>query len=131
MRDLRKPEKAEFGFETSKGYMAAIIVLFHILPLMAAICGMTDELMPILLMLVNPMIVFIVCAVFGTKQGFTWKMPLFCAVVFLPSVMMYYMDFNAVEDLMYTVQTTLIYTIVYFVFSLIATAAGGLFKKWL
>lgn len=131
MRDLRKPQKAEFGFETSKGYMATLIALFHILPLITAIAGISNELMPILLMMLNPMIVFIVCIVFGVKQGFTWKMPFFTAIVFAPSVMMYYMDFKTPEDIMYTVQTTLIYTIVYFIFSLIATFAGGIFKKWL
>lgn len=131
MRDLRKPEKPEFGFETSKGYIATLIALFHIIPLISAIAGVSDELMPILLMLLNPMIIFIVCIIFGAKQGFTWKMPLFTAIIFAPSVMMYYMDFNTPDDIMYTIQTTLIYTIVYFIFSLIATAAGGIFKRWL
>ena len=131
MRKLGKPEKAEFGFEPSKGYMATIIALFHIVPLVAVMGNVALSMMPVLCMIVNPMVIFIVCVVFGVKQGFTWKMPLFVAVVFAPSVFMYYMDMQTPEDMMYAIQTTLIFMIVYFIFSLIATAVGGLFKKWL
>ncbi len=131
MKKLGKPEKTEFGFETSKGYMAAIIALFHIVPLIAVMGNSALSLMPVLCMIVNPMIIFIVCIVFGVKQGFTWKMPLFVAVVFAPSVFMYYMDMQTPEDMMYAIQTTLIFIIVYFIFSLIATAVGALFRKWL
>lgn len=111
--------------------MAAIIVLFHIVPLLAVMTGMSFELMSILFMIVNPMAVFIICGMFGVKQGFTMKLPLFTAVVFAPSVIMYYMEIATPEDVVNVVRTTLIYTIVYFIFAVISDALGAFVKKML
>ena len=120
-----------FGFDTSKGYMAAFIVLFHIVPLITVFTHSSFELMAVLFMIVNPMAIFILSAIFGVKQGFTWKLPLFVAGVFAPSVIMYYKDFNTPEDIINAVRTILIYSIVYFIFSLISEALGGLIRRWL
>lgn len=127
----KKLDTASFGFETAKGYMAAFIALFHIVPLATVFTSSSFELMSILFMIVNPMIVFILSAVFGVKQGFSWKLPLFVAGVFAPSVIMYYMDFNTPEDIINAVRTILIYAIVYFIFSFIANIIGAVIKRWL
>lgn len=111
--------------------MAAIIALFHIVPLLTVFSGSPFELMAVLFMIVNPMAVFILCAVFGVKQGFSWKLPLFVAGVFVPSVFMYYMDYTSPADLVNAVRTALIYGIVYLIFAFIAVAVGALIRRWL
>jgi hypothetical protein len=128
---LKKIDLGNFGFETSKGYMAAFIVLFHIVPLMTVFTKSSFELMSVLFMIVNPMAVFILSMFFGIKQGFSWKLPLFAALVFAPSVIMYYTDMQTPENIIQAVRTTVIFMIVYLIFSFIACAIGALIKRWL
>lgn len=121
-----------FGFETAKGYIFADLIAFHIVPLMFIIMGMEMlYAMPMMLMTANPVFVVIVSLIYGMRQGFTWKFPVFTAVIFAPSIIMYYMPLTTSEEIMYAILSTTIYTLVYLIFSFIAIAVGGWLKKYL
>lgn len=127
-----KKDTVPFSLETSKGYMISIIILFHIVPLICVFLGeYGDAILASLLMLINPFAIFIINLVFGLKQGFSWKLPLFTIAIFAPSIIMYYNSITTPEEITQAIMTTVIFIIVYFIFSLIAMWIGKWLKKYL
>jgi hypothetical protein len=126
MNKLEKPMN-DIGFSSSKSYIMADLVAFHIVPLLFLMIkmDMISVGMMILLMTLNPLYVVIIGLVRGWRRGFGWKLPLLTGVIFAPSPLMYYMPLGTPEELMSAVMTAIIFTLVYWIFSFGATALGA------
>ena len=115
--------KTDFSFYESKIYIIATIIMFHIVPLVFVMMGENGQLLLLqfFLMMLNPMFIY------GIKQGFNFKFPLFMAIISMVSIPMYY-QFDAAANMM---MTTIIMCIVYAIFSFAATVIGAFVKRLL
>ena len=125
-KNRRKPlkkepviSKTDFSFYESKIYIIATIIMFHIVPLVFVMMGENGQLLLLqfFLMMLNPMFIALSGLIYGIKQGFNFKFPLFMAIISMVSIPMYY-QFDAAANMM---MTTIIMCIVYAIFSFAAT----------
>ena len=130
-KNRRKPlkkepviSKTDFSFYESKIYIIATIIMFHIVPLVFVMMGENGQLLLLqfFLMMLNPMFIALSGLIYGIKQGFNFKFPLF-----MVSIPMYY-QFDAAANMM---MTTIIMCIVYAIFSFAATVIGAFVKRLL
>ena len=118
--------KTDFSFYESKIYIIATIIMFHIVPLVFVMMGENGQLLLLqfFLMMLNPMFIALSGLIYGIKQGFNFKFPLFMAIISMVSIPMYY-QFDAAANMM---MTTIIMCIVYAIFSFAATVIGAFVK---
>lgn len=131
-RSLKKEPvipKTDFSFYESKVYIIATIIMFHIVPLVFVMMGENGQLLLLqfFLMMLNPMFIALSGLIYGIKQGFNFRFPLFMAIIAMVSIPMYY-QFETAE---YVVMTATIMCIVYTIFSFVATIIGAFVKKLL
>ena len=71
--------KTDFSFYESKIYIIATIIMFHIVPLVFVIMGENGQLLLLqfFLMMLNPMFIALSGLIYGIKQGFNFKFPLY------------------------------------------------------
>ena len=110
-------------------YIIATIIMFHIVPLVFVMMGENGQLLLLqfFLMMLNPMFIALSGLIYGIKQGFNFKFPLFMAIISMVSIPMYY-QFDAAANMM---MTTIIMCIVYAIFSFAATVIGAFVKRLL
>ncbi len=102
--DNRIIPRAVFSQQTVKWYVLALILLFHIMPLLLLACGKTgiqimDNLLSVYL---NPMIVFAVMLIYGVREGWSLKMCLIATILSSISMLMYYSsEFDPEKGLLY------------------------------
>ncbi len=101
--------------------------MFHIVPLVFVMMGENGQLLLLqfFLMMLNPMFIALSGLIYGIKQGFNFKFPLFMAIISMVSIPMYY-QFDAAANMM---MTTIIMCIVYAIFSFAATVIGAFVKR--
>lgn len=129
---LKQKKSDNFNFATARSYIFATLIAFHIAPLVLMAMKMNMLVaMTMMCMTVYPSFVAILSFIYGLKIGFSWKYPLFVAVIFAPSLLMYYMPLTTPDEIMHALLATMIYTIVYAVFSFIATICGGYLKRYI
>ena len=117
--------KTDFSFYESKIYIIATIIMFHIVPLVFVMMGENGQLL--LLQFFLMMFIALSGLIYGIKQGFNFKFPLFMAIISMVSIPMYY-QFDAAANMM---MTTIIMCIVYAIFSFAATVIGAFVKRLL
>lgn len=95
--------KTDFSFYESKIYIIATIIMFHIVPLVFVMMGENGQLLLLqfFLMMLNPMFIALSGLIYGIKQGFNFKFPLFMAIISMVSIPMYY-QFDAAANMMMT-----------------------------
>lgn len=125
--------RESFAFETSKWFLAAIIVAFHIMPLIFLAFGDTGRqlLNTICMLYLNPILIFVIMLLYGVRLGFNFKMPVICALLEAASIAMYYTSTAQEDYIFYTIQSTVVMFIVYGVISYISTAIGAFIKHYL
>lgn len=133
LKDSSMIARSEFAFETSKWFLAAVIVAFHILPLAFLVFGETGRqaLNTICMLYLNPILIFVIMLLYGVRIGFNFKMPIVCALIEAASIAMYYTSTAQEDYLFYTIQSTIVMFIVYAVISYISTAIGAFIKHYL
>ncbi len=121
--------RGKFTIDDSKLFVIALIVMFHIAPLLFVFMGENGQLllMTYFLVQLNPLFIAVTGLIYGVKKGFNMKFPIIMAVFAAVSVPMYY-QFDSAQ---YMTQTIIIETIVYVIFSYLATAVGAFVKRWL
>ena len=91
-------------------YVMALIVGFYALPLF--------PIQPALLVLLAfPALVFVCSIVYGIRQGFDIWLPVIAAILFVPTIFLFYNE------------TAWIYVIIYAVTSFVGCGVGRLFHK--
>lgn len=121
--------RGKFTIDDSKLFVIALIVMFHIAPLLFVFMGENGQLllMTYFLVQLNPLFIAVTGLIYGVKKGFNMKFPIIMAVFAAVSVPMYY-QFDSAQ---YMTQTIIIEAIVYVIFSYLATAVGAFVKRWL
>lgn len=118
--------KEKFSMETSKMYVAAGIICFHILPLAFIFMGEAGQqiLMTVFLATLNPLMIFCICLFHAFRLGFCFKFPLIMTVLSAMSVVMYhdYLDGGVL-------MAGMVFFIVYAVLCFVAELFGGFLKK--
>ncbi|MGN1116376.1 MAG: hypothetical protein ACI4TH_07405 [Candidatus Ornithomonoglobus sp.] len=127
--------RGDFKAETAKGYIIAVIIAFHILPLCFVVFGeIGKQLLTLYCMtIINPVMIFVIMLLYGVRVGFNCKMPILCTFVSAISIMMYY-DFgsNAAEGVLYyPLVSTVVMFFVYGIFSYASNLIGAFIKHFL
>ena len=94
-------------------YMIILIFNFYLLPLLATNTGMAMLIM----LCIIPIITFCCSVAYGVRQGFNLYLPVTVALLFTPTIFIYYN------------YTAWVYIIVYALNSLVGTGIGRLFYK--
>ncbi|MCD8390438.1 MAG: hypothetical protein LUD03_01170 [Firmicutes bacterium] len=129
-------KRGEFSLETAKMYIAATIVVFHIIPLIFVFMGDTgiQILINIFLFTINIIAIFAIGLFYGVRIGFNFKFPLVMTVISILSYFFYYSSTSTTIDIgTYAVNyiaTGMIVLIVYAVFSYVSTIIGGWLKRF-
>ena len=129
--DLNKRDRliecCDFSFEDSKLYIAALIFLFHIVPLAFIVGGDMGQkvLNTYGMVMFNPIIIATSMLIYGIKQGFNSKMPLICMLLSVISLPMYY----SFANLAYMLMSIIIFIIVYGLYAFGAVWIGALIKQ--
>ena len=134
MRELKKlndPKKRKYRFnlEDAKPYLITVLIAFHILPLFFVFMGEggADILQNTMMLILNPILIFVIGILYVVRYGFEWKFPLIMAALSTLSIFMYY----SFLDGMYMVQAIIICGIVYLVFSYASTLVGKVIRHFL
>lgn len=127
--------RGDFRVEKAKGYIMAVIIAFHILPLCFVAFGETGKQLLTLycMTIINPLMIFAIMMLYGVRVGFNFKMPLLCTLISAISIMMYY-DFgsNAAEGILYyPLVSTAVMFFVYGIFSYASNLIGAFIKHFL
>lgn len=139
-------EHGKFTIDSAKMYLIALLICFHIVPLIFVIVGdMGRQILTNMFMLVlNPILIFVILFFYGIRLGFNFKMPLISGIITTASILMYY-DFgdvasnasqsamaSAVESMMtHAVQSAIIMFIVYTLFSYGSALIGAFVKRYI
>ena len=125
--------RAAYSAETAKYYILAVILIFHILPLVLKLCGSAGASLLNFNMriYVNPMAVLAILLIYGIKLGFNFKMPLFATLLASASTIMYYqIDVDPQQGLLfYYFQNFSLFFVLYAVMAFVGILAGSLIKK--
>ena len=121
--------RGEFGIETSKMYIVAALIMFHIIPLMFLFMGDNGKILlsTMFMFTLNPIFIFAVGFFNGIRIGFTWRFPLLLMVLSTASVLMYY-DIASAENF---VITGMICLIIYGLFSIASEVIGAYLKRYI
>ena len=125
--------RGEFSIETAKNHLIAVIICFHILPLVFLAFG--DEGRELLqtgcLVYLNPMFIFVIMLLYGVRIGFNFKMPIITTLLAAASVAMYYTKPEQADYVYYTLTSTAVMFFVYCFFSYLSTVAGAIIKHFI
>lgn len=94
-------------------YMIILILNFYLLPLLVKDTGMAMFIM----LCIIPIITFCCSVAYGVRQGFNLYLPVTVALLFAPTIFIYYN------------YTAWVYIIVYALISLVGTGIGRLFYQ--
>lgn len=94
-------------------YAVVLALAFYLLPLLIQDTGSAM----FVLLLVAPALTFIASLIFGVRQGFSVILPLLVAVLFVPTLFIFYNE------------SAWVYIIAYAVVALIGNAIGRIFYK--
>lgn len=94
-------------------YLLVVIVAFYVLPM---VIQDTGSAMAVLLVAI-PLICFAAAIVFGVRNALNWIYPLAVALLFVPTIFIYYNESAA------------FYSVVYGIISLVGNLIGKLFYK--
>ena len=94
-------------------YAIVLVVNFYVLPLLIRDTGLAMVIM----LFVIPFLTFVCAAIYGVRQGFDFLLPIVAAVLFAPSIFIFY---NA---------SAWIYIIAYAVIALAGNGIGRIFYK--
>lgn len=122
-----------FSMETAKWFVVALLVIFHILPLVFLAFGDIGRnlLSTVCMTYLNPTCIFVILLIYGVRIGFNFKMPLLTTVISAASIAMYYTDVNQDAYVYYTFVSTAVCFVVYGIFSFASTLVGGFVKHFL
>lgn len=120
---------AKFSMENAKLYLAAILICFHILPMIFVFMGPTGQsvLLNMFMFMVNPMLIFGISFFYGVRIGFEWKFPLISGILATASIVMYY-NFDSMN---YLILSAMLCAIVYTLFAYLFVLFGAFIKKLL
>lgn len=120
-------EKGKFSIETSKMYIAAALICFHILPLFFVFMGETGQniLWQVFWTLLNPILIFCICCFHACRLGFCVKFPLITGILATMSVVMYYSS----SEPSGMIAAALISIGVYMILAFGAEVVGGFLKR--
>jgi hypothetical protein len=125
----------KFSMETSKWYIVATLIAFHILPLCFVAFGEIGKnlLTMYCMTIINPIMIFTIMLLYGVRVGFNGKMPALCTVISALSIMMYYdLSFDSPEGVLYnTLLSTVVMFFVYGIFSYVSSVIGAFIKHFL
>jgi O-antigen/teichoic acid export membrane protein len=113
---MRKNNKSAYCKGFSLGLFIAIaitIISFYLFPLLIIDTGSGM----FFLLLVVPIVCFVSALVYGFFVGFKWFYPIIVAILFVPTIFIYYNS------------SAFIYIIIYAAFAFIGIGIGGLFHK--
>ena len=115
--------------ENAKLYLAAILICFHILPMIFVFMGPTGQsvLLNMFMFMVNPMLIFGISFFYGVRIGFEWKFPLISGILATASIVMYY-NFDSMN---YLILSAMLCAIVYTLFAYLFVLFGAFIKKLL
>lgn len=121
--------RGKFEMDTAKMFLAAVIICFHILPLLFVIGGDLGKqlLTQVCMVYLNPMFIFVILFLYGVRIGFNFRMPLFSGLIATLSIVMYYQF----EDSTYAAASVIIMFIVYMIFSFASSLLGAFVKRFL
>lgn len=94
-------------------YVIVLAIIFYVLPLLIKDTGIGM----LMLLLVIPLLTFICALIHGVRQGFDFLLPLATAVLFAPTIFIFY---NA---------SAWVYIIAYAVIALVGNGIGRAFHK--
>ncbi|GAA0227512.1 hypothetical protein [Metaclostridioides mangenotii] len=97
-------------------YAIIFAVLFYVLPLIAKF-NYSKELLFTFLVLVNPIACIIISMVFGYRNGFSLMYLLVLAILFFPTIFIYYNSSAAY------------YGVLYFIFNFMGIMSGSFIKR--
>ena len=100
-------------FKRMLPYILVILIAFYLLPLLMRDTGTA---MAVLLLFI-PLVCFVCSLVYGVMESFHWQYALMTAILFLPSIFLYYNSSASV------------YSVGYGVLALIGNLLGALFKR--
>ena len=122
-------KKYKFELDDAKPYIIAMLLTFHILPMIVSFFGETGQMIltNFFMMTLNPIFMFAICCFYGVRNGFEWKFPALAGLIASVSVMLYY----SYENVYYLVGTSVIYVIVYMIFAYAFTFVGSFIKRFI
>jgi hypothetical protein len=117
-----------FSIDNAKMYIAATLIMFHIIPLLFVFWGEVGRqlLLTTFMFMLNPLFIFCVNMFHAVRMGFSWKFVLIVAFLAALSIFMYY---EVAEGMI--AQTVALCFIVYFIFAMVSEALGGFLKRLL
>lgn len=129
MKKPLKKEKYKFNIKDAKPYIIGILICFHIVPLIFVIMGDTgaEILQNTMMLLLNPILIFLIGLLYGVRFGYEWKFPLLAGFLSTLSILMYYSFLNV----MYMVQSVVLCAVVYFLFVYMSVLGGSFLKRFL
>lgn len=118
----------KFSIEEAKMYIAAALIMFHIIPLFFVFWGEMGRLLllQIFMFMLNPLFIFCVNMFHAIRLGFSFKFVGIVAALSTLSIFMYY----EVEPGM-LFQTVFLCFCVYLIFAFVSEILGGMIKKLL
>ena len=131
-------KRGKFETETAKMYLIALLITFHIIPIIFVCMGEKGVvvLYSIFLNMINIIVLFIVGVFYGIRIGYNFKFPLIMTVISFLSYLFYYNGsvMVAKDHLEYAIPAYMaygvIYLLIYAVFSFFSTALGGFAKRY-
>lgn len=94
-------------------YVAALIMIFYLLPLVVKNTGFAMLMM----LIITPLLTFMCTVIYGVRQGFDFILPIITIVLFAPTIFIFY-NLSA-----------WIYIVVYAVIAFIGNGIGRIFYK--
>ena len=118
---------SKFSMENAKLYVIAVIICFHILPMIFVFMGPTGQsvLLNMFMFMINPMLIFGISFFYGVRLGFEWKFPLIFGILSTASIVMYY-NFS---DMNYLLLSAILCAVVYTLFAYLFALFGAFVKK--
>lgn len=125
--------RGAFSMETAKWFVVALLVVFHILPLVFLAFGDIGKnlLSTVCMTYLNPTCIFVILMIYGVRVGFNFKMPMLATVIAAASIAMYYTDVHQEAYVYYTFVSTLVMFFVYGIFSFVSAIIGAFIKHFL
>lgn len=116
----------KFEMEKSRIYIMISLLMFHIAPLFCVFMGETGKsFLPILMIVLNPIFLFMIGLFYAVRNGFDWKFPLITTVLSAISIVMYY-DFETIYN---AVLSFMVFICVYAIIVFVATVLGGILRR--
>lgn len=94
-------------------YAIVLVVIFYVLPLLIRDTGLAMFIM----LFVIPFLTFVCAVIYGVRQGFDFLLPIIAAILFAPSIFIFYNT------------SAWIYIVAYAVIALAGNGIGRIFYK--